>query len=219
MKVYVYGNSLIRSINLTGYAETVVIPGANCDELLDAALNRHEIRDCILYIIEGPIRYTKLVKTNRRREMLPKPIIPEIENHLNHMRSRCVGRNISLVFPTMSALHYGIYNNYYASRKNLRTTMRSFYAEYQYHFCEQIKKDNGKIVGNNRSHHIYTPFLNKGTILHGRKFSYGRRKLYDGLHPHYKIRRVWEKELKKNIDLNIARMRFESRFQYGTRSY
>ena len=209
MKVHIYGNSLIRSVNLHDIADITIIPGAKLATLVTAALNRPSIRNCLLYLIEGPIRYSKLIRTQNRREMVPEIGVREIIPQLDEIRRRCSRRNITVVIPTMSSMHYAIHNKFVSQLRGTRLIMNSFYQEYQDTLCDQICNDNGYIVKNNREWGVHTPFLNKCTAMSRKRFSYGRRKLYDGLHPHYSLRRVWEKELKKNIRLNRARLRSE----------
>lgn len=211
MKVYIYGNSLVRSIHLEEVEDMVILPGGTCFQLVMEAFKNPHVRNCLLYIIEGPIRYTKIVSTNRRREMLPRTIVPNISKEYEFLSNACKERGIHVVFPTMSALHFSTYNKCIANRNGLRMTMRAFYSEYQQEFCRKIVIENGIIVGHNRAWKLHTPFLNKGTIISGRKFSYGRHKLYDGLHPHYRLRRTWARELRKNISLNLARLGTDDR--------
>ena len=66
MKIFVFGNSLLRSVDLDGYATKIINPGATIEDLREAALQRNDVRDCLVYLIEGPIRYSKIIKTQGR---------------------------------------------------------------------------------------------------------------------------------------------------------
>ena len=138
--------------------------------------------------------------------MIEDPHTQQIVPILEETKRMFRDRNVKVVFPTMSAMNYKIHNHYYSRHHYKRCIMQDFYKEFQDNFCERVVRDNGLIVRHNREQGVHTPFLNKKTIKSG-KFSYTRRKLYDGLHPHYELRRVWEKELLHNFTLNWARWR------------
>ena len=78
MRVFIYGNSLIRSVKLHDVADIVCVKGAKLQELVRLALERPEVTNCLLCVIEGPIRYSKLVRNKHQREMVQLPSVPNI---------------------------------------------------------------------------------------------------------------------------------------------
>lgn len=206
------GNSLIRDMMFSqeDFEEVIILPGATLDRLFEEVMATPYIANCLVYLVEGPIRYSDKISTRRRHEAILKeevvrewdeeiPIQPGIVEQLSNYRGQAVRRGIQLVIPTMSLLHFGKYN--YVKGRGTRCNRN--YIKWQNILENKLREDNGKIVGSNRNWSIHTPFLNKGTLESRGRSS--NTQVWDGLHPTSQLRRKWERELLKNVDLNKSK--------------
>jgi len=111
MRAFLVGNSLVRSLTFSrgDFEEVICLPGADLDRLFEETMATPYISDCLVYLVEGPIRYCRKVGDGARREYIyteKGSILPQLQS----LRRRAQRKNITLVFPTMSLLHFGKYN-------------------------------------------------------------------------------------------------------------
>ena len=209
LQTAIIGNSLLRDVDLSSFDLVRISTGLGMSALVSRFLQDFpDSKDLLLYVVEGPLRYTTKVNEGRRMEVIRKGEICDIVEEMDSIKRRLSSKRIKVIFPTMSSISFKAYNNHLLHSHRTRTLLwRHRYQNWQHLMEQKLKVDNGRIVRNNRENDIHTPFLNKRVVVSvkGRtKFRYSP--LRDGLHPGQQLKEVWSRELAYNRALNLARL-------------
>ena len=172
LQTAIVGNSLLRDVDLSSFDFVKIRTGLGMSALVSCFLQDYpDIKDLLLYVVEGPVRYTNKVSEGSRMEVIRKGEVGDIAEEMDSIRRRFSSRRIRVIFPTMSSMSFKAYNNHLLHSHRTRTLLwRHQYQNWQ-HLMEQ-KLD------------VHTPFLNKRVVVSVRgrtKFRYNP--LRDGLHP------------------------------------
>ena len=208
MKNFLIGNSLIHGFRFPTsiFHETICMPGANLTHILKRLRERQDIKDGMLYVMEGSIRFSRLIKTESRHEVVLREGTRELEPLVRQSRdfqAEMRRRGLRVVFCQMPAMSVDIVNRHYAKKYKTRRMMKSFYAEWQCKLDRLVKAANRTITAANRQARVHTPWMSTGTIRSGRHVTFSR--LRDGLHPSTDLEAVWKRELQRVVTLNNLR--------------
>ena len=208
MKNYLIGNSLVHGFRFPTslFHETICMPGANLSHMTRRLREREDVRNGILYVMEGSIRFSRVIKSESRHEVVLREGASELEPLAGHYRTfqaEMRRRGLKVVFCQMPAMSIDIINRHYANKFGTRRMMRSFYCEWQAKLDRLVKTANRTITAANRQARVHTPWTSKGTIRSGRRVTFSR--LRDGLHPSTDLETTWKREIQRVVALNNIR--------------
>ena len=201
MRTFLLGNSLVAELNDPQWT-TICRPGADWEQLANYVLsNRVRFTDSFVYILVGPVRFTRLHRTRGRRECVLSSFA--VGTPLSWFRTwlqQLVPLNIIPILCTVYPLEFRSYNN--AIRRE-RLLLQDFYNEWTEQLKGMVVVENRLIVNFNVRLGMATPFIHR-RIFHRRPggYTFRPRFLRDGLHPTQQIAQEWVTELRRVGRLN-----------------
>jgi hypothetical protein len=213
MRAILIGNSIVRDIVDSSW-ETISLPGANWDDVQHYIMNhiRH-FRNCLVYIHVGPVRFTRMHKTENRREIVlphrplfqtPLGLWYEIRNTLQSQNSIPV---LCTIYPCdFKRINDHLANSISANGRRGRQICQDFYSEWEHRLRGMCVRENRMVTSFNESNSVMTPFLHKSVFLRRRGYHHfrGERFLRDGVHPTDSLSRTWRREIRHAHGINLA---------------
>lgn len=212
MRVFLLSNSLAADIDESLFDEVTILPGATYQPLLDIVIfDPSKYTGSLVYLLIGPLLHSRRHKTSTRVEtVLASQFACTTDTFLSYRR-RLARMNCTPVVCTTFPMDFKRYNE---SKGRGRQIMQAFYEEYTETLKRRIEDDNKMIVAINTINKVHTPFLGKKIfprVGSQHRYAFRTGALRDGLHPEPRVVRDWERELRRNIDLNMSRASYERR--------
>ena len=212
MQSYLIGNSLVRDIQGRGFT-TVCLPSADWFHIYYYVKDRPEtFNNCIVYIHIGPVRFTRMHRTENRRE------VQLITTHLGsvrcnmHIWDTLRDRGVIPVVCTLFPMDFQRYNDSIASNRNGRQILRAFYRENTNQIKGMVVEQNREIVAYNKNNSMCTPFMHNHIFTRRRRYYCFRDWLLrDGLHPTQNIIDRWCRGIERVVYLNKHKLAYNRR--------
>ena len=222
MESYLIGNSIVKDIRSREFI-TISLPGANWQDIIRYVKERaNRFTNSIIYIHVGPVRFTRIHRTENRKEMqLVNRNTGTVDSIFQEWRPLRENNTIPVIC-TLYPADFEKYNNHLAGSSTKREgrriiqvgrqILRGFYAENTNKIRGMVVEENKDIVGYNKSHEMCTPFMHNKIFTRRRQY-YNFRSTYlcDGLHPTRDIVSRWKEEVERVIRLNKVKMDYMRR--------
>ena len=210
MNSYLIGNSLVRDIQGEGFT-TVCLPGANWHDVYKYVRDRPDRFNYVfIYIHVGPVRFTRMHRTENRREVQLITNHGSVRCNMHEWRS-LRDRGVIPILCTLYPMNFARYNNSIAVRRNDnrrivregRQILRAFYQENSVRIRSMVVQENRDIVAYNKNNNMCTPFMHNHIFTRRRRYYCFRDWLLrDGLHPTQNIIDRWCREMGRIVWLN-----------------
>lgn len=207
---FLIGNSIVRGVSSNAW-HTISVPGYDWEDVaLYIRRRRTYFRDSDVYIHVGPVRLTRLHRTQNRRECVLKcRHLSPPEQVFSVCSNVCATNNIVLILCTIYPINFVTYNNHLTKPKirggpRGRLIMQASYNEYDFVMRGLVVAENRKIVAFNERRMRCTPFMHR-TIYNTRRrrrYAFRDRLLVDGLHPTQEVREDWVRQLGEAVMKN-----------------
>lgn len=201
MRTFLLGNSIVADVRDPQWT-TICRPGENWEDLVHYVIrNRVRFINSFVYILIGPVRFTRLHRTRGRREcVLSDYAVGSPQSWFRLWLQHLLRDNIIPVLCTVYPLDFTIYNN---SIRRERLLLEGWYQEWTQKLKSMVVVENRLIVNFNVRLGMATPFIHR-RIFHRRQGGYTFRVQYlaDGLHPTPQIVHEWILELRRVNHLN-----------------
>lgn len=217
MKSYLIGNSLVRDIQGRGFT-TVCLPGANWLDVYQYVKDRpNRFTNALIYIHIGPVRFTRMHRTENRREV---QLITTHQGSVRcnmHIWNSLRDRGIVPILCTLYPMNFTRYNNSIAvgrdnNRREGRQILRAFYEENNNKIKGMIVEENREIVAYNKDNSMCTPFMHNHIFTRRRRrYCFRDWLLRDGLHPTQNIIDRWCREMERIVWLNNNKLSYSRR--------
>jgi len=204
------GNSITADLEQPSW-KVITIPGANWETIKQYIMAHiDELMDAFIYVHVGPVRFTRLHRTNNRKEVAlvtprrmetPKEIWREVIIALDQVNSMPV-------LCTLYPMDFDRVNYYYARsfrNRSGRQILKGFYSEWERRLRGMVVVENRGIVACNERDDVITAFLHKAVFIRRRRHYVFRsdRFLRDGIHPTPSLQQKWKDELKRAHSRNL----------------
>lgn len=192
MKNIILGNSLVKRMRVRG-VETISIKGLNMES---AAIymqeNKEYFRGALVFIIVGPLRFTKMRK--KRREVVFCKPTRTINSLFAPFYENVTRLNIEPIVCPVFPMDFRRYN----TEKCPKPIEQGWYDEWSKKIIGHSVIENKAIYKFNKRRGHITPSIHR-RIFHRKKDHYVYRvsKTTDGLHITSEIRREWEEEINR----------------------
>jgi len=171
-----------------------------------------EFRDSFVYIHVGPVRFTRMLRSEGRREVAlvvsrnyPTPTVfwTEISDILTQYSAK-------VVLCTLYPMDFWCCNNSYArafGTRRGRQVLKEMYSPWNDKIKGMVVVENRGIVAFNERNSFITPFVHKSVFVRRRRHYVFRsdRFLEDGIHPTSVLKDNWTRELRRAHAANIRR--------------
>lgn len=204
MKVVLMGNSMVRSLKPKGFDEIICMPGASWESILNRVTTQHNYFErSLIYVMIGPVRFTKLVREKSQKEVVYNT--PQVHTDViaSHVRTLKQQYQIFVVMATLTPIDFVTYNTKLRSHQYSQLHINE-HSGWTTSVSQDIIEVNKRVVEMNIANNVITPFVHKGVLLrrHG-QYVFRPKFLKDGLHPSNRLVEVQNKELTKNLKLNL----------------
>lgn len=206
MHSYLIRNSLVRNVVSRSWS-TICLPGANWEDIILHVLhNANEFRNSFLYILVGPVRFTRLHRTHGRKECVLNDVSVGTPKSVFRQFDRAA-RNLNIV-PVLCTIYPLDFHDYNQHIKKQRLICQGFYEEWTEKLRGMVTVENRLIVNFNITRGMATPYIHR-RIYHRSHGKYRMRKQFisDGLHPTDAITREWIGEIERTVRLNCQAWR------------
>lgn len=165
--------------------------------------------DAFIYIHVGPVRFTRMHRTSRRREVqLITQNARTLEQIFQRWETELLHYNIIPIICTLYPMEFKIFNNYLAGN-NGRQILRGFYQENNRRIKAMVVEENRTITKFNDRLGNCTPFMHKHIFTRRRgRYHFRSWMLRDGLHPRSCVVARWIRELRRITSLNMHKWRY-----------
>jgi hypothetical protein len=196
MKSVILGNSIVSRVNVSNI-RTVAIPGLDWERAQKWMIeNRADLRDTYVYVMIGPVRFTRVHKSRKEVVFVEPPYT--VNDLFKFFYTELKAMNIKPVICPLYPIDFTICNE----KKAKNPIMTSFYKEWNEKIKRYVIVENRSINYFNEEHGVLIPQLSRRILhRHHQRYSFRANLLTDGLHPKPVIISEWAREFAKTVRL------------------
>lgn len=209
LAVYLLGNSMVKLFSPSGFDHVECHPGADWCSLFQMIIERQEeLRNSMIYVLVGPTPLTTLDKASGEVSLNTDQVYMPYDTIRRILKREM---NIIIILCTCTPLNFEQYN--YRCGRMPQLTQEEYQQITNFHVDQIIELNKAVIEANSRAG-VITPFVHKSVLNRNPKNQSHRFRtalLRDGLHPSPNLIKQQEKELQKNLKLNLLKIISDNR--------